>query len=503
MSRLADRMMTECQPARLSLVIGPTLLDEIILLQLAEEYDKALTKQEFQHLLQVERGRFRESEPIAVEEFDVSMIAGAPVFAADEIAIYTSSLPVGTNYSDVVASMAPPFDKFFIEFQGVPNLWDLHAWGVLVTATDDPESMLRNGEGDEKPRWELKLTTFLEREKGKPFGPVARSFVGLAEDGTWFRHADGGVWWAGEPVSFDKEPPDEIVQQYGDNVAQLLFPALLTISFMHCKNVEIRAITQPPKLSRKHRKRHGRDLIRYHVLEIEPIRRLLERHRTGERYGLRHALHICRGHFKTFTEDAPLLGRHVGTYWWAPQVRGSKHVGVVLKDYRVRAPSEFGRTYKEVDEHPPDSRREAPPSKDPDSVGRGLAAHNRTQNTIAEVIRKLGWVPRSPGPGEPDFDVAWKAGETLYVCEVKSLTAINEERQLRIAIGQVIRYRQKLAALGHEPVAAVIATELPPEDQTWNELCLQENIMLVWPEVAEERFRTSMEETANRKEPHA
>jgi hypothetical protein len=176
---------------------------------------------------------------------------------------------------------------------------------------------------------------------------------------------------------------------------------------------------------------------------------------------------------------------------------------VVLKDYRVRAPSEFGRTYKEVDEHPPDSRREAPPSKDPDSVGRGLAAHNRTQNTIAEVIRKLGWVPRSPGPGEPDFDVAWKAGETLYVCEVKSLTAINEERQLRIAIGQVIRYRQKLAALGHEPVAAVIATELPPEDQTWNELCLQENIMLVWPEVAEERFRTSMEETANRKEPHA
>ena len=45
--------------------------------------------------------------------------------------------------------------------------------------------------------------------------------------------------------------------------------------------------------------------------------------------------HLARGHFKTFTEDAPLLGRHVGTYWWGWQVRGDAEKGNVTKSYRL------------------------------------------------------------------------------------------------------------------------------------------------------------------------
>jgi hypothetical protein len=40
-----------------------------------------------------------------------------------------SSLEVGSEVSDLVASMAPPFDQFFIEFQRAPNQQGLHAWG--------------------------------------------------------------------------------------------------------------------------------------------------------------------------------------------------------------------------------------------------------------------------------------------------------------------------------------------------------------------------------------
>lgn len=52
--------------------------------------------------------------------------------------------------------------------------------------------------------------------------------------------------------------------------------------------------------------------------------------RTGRR-------HLARGHFKTFTEDAPLLGKHVGTYWWGWQVRGQEGSGVIEKTYTLRA----------------------------------------------------------------------------------------------------------------------------------------------------------------------
>lgn len=47
--------------------------------------------------------------------------------------------------------------------------------------------------------------------------------------------------------------------------------------------------------------------------------------------------HLARGHFKTFTEDAPLLGKHVGTYWWGWQLRGQEVSGVIEKTYTLRA----------------------------------------------------------------------------------------------------------------------------------------------------------------------
>jgi hypothetical protein len=489
MSRLADRMLAGCQPCRLSLMIRREEFEVFARSELQQEHASSLDEEHISAAVRQRWTAFKANDPVAKERFDFGKITNVPVITADDVAAYAASLPEGTRMEDVVSSMAPPFDNFFVEFQHVPNAEEFYAWGALVEARADQET-IQQFEGDSgKPRWILELTSFFEREEGKPFGPVATHVVGLAEDGTWFRHSDGEVWWGGGPVKMNLEPPPEAVQNWGDSVAQSMFPVLLTISFMHCKNVQLRAVTPPEKLSRKHLKKHGHDLIRYHVLEIEPIRRILDKHRKGTREDLRRALHICRGHFKTFTPDAPLLGRGVGTYWWGPHVRGSKEIGIVLKDYRVGAARELGKAYREAEENPPDPQREAPPSKDPDSIGRGLAAHNRTQNLIAQVVRSLGTEPLSPGHDDPEFDIAWRQGDMFYVCEVKSITAANEERQLRMAIGQVIRYRQKLAAKGHEPIASVIATELQPSDFSWQELCEHEGILLLWPDVAEDRLK--------------
>ena len=44
--------------------------------------------------------------------------------------------------------------------------------------------------------------------------------------------------------------------------------------------------------------------------------------------------------------------------------------------------------------------------------------------------------------------MAWQKDGTVFVAEVKSITAENEEHQLRVGLGQVLRYRQHLSALG-------------------------------------------------------
>jgi hypothetical protein len=46
-------------------------------------------------------------------------------------------------------------------------------------------------------------------------------------------------------------------------------------------------------------------------------------------------LHRVRGHTKTYTAEAPLMGRHVGTYWWGWQIRGNADNGEIISDYKL------------------------------------------------------------------------------------------------------------------------------------------------------------------------
>jgi XisH protein len=70
--------------------------------------------------------------------------------------------------------------------------------------------------------------------------------------------------------------------------------------------------------------------------------------------------------------------------------------------------------------------------------------------------------------------------EPAVVVEVKSTTATNEEKQLRLALGQVLRYRQLLKARSAE-VVGFIAIEESPRDPSWVELCASAGVRLVWP----------------------
>jgi hypothetical protein len=86
---------------------------------------------------------------------------------------------------------------------------------------------------------------------------------------------------------------------------------------MHCSNVDVQTVEPNEQASRCHRRRHKHRLVRYQVLDIEPMRRLLDQAgaHDWDVGGLHQALHITRGHFKAFTPGAPLFGRHTGQYW--------------------------------------------------------------------------------------------------------------------------------------------------------------------------------------------
>jgi hypothetical protein len=138
----------------------------------------------------------------------------------------------------------------------------------------------------------------------------------------------------------------------------------------------------------------------------------------------------------------------------------------------------LGTAYREAQVSPLPNGRE-PFTVDPALVERGLKGHADTQNELAQVLREAGIEPRSRLPGEPNFDLAWQADGTVFVAEIKSITDGNEEEQLRLGLGQALRYRHHLAKLGHQRVVAVLVPERTPRDSSWNDLCSGLGVMLI------------------------
>lgn len=116
-------------------------------------------------------------------------------------------------------------------------------------------------------------------------------------------------------------------------------PLLMAHSLLACKNVSTEVHPVQPRVAKAHRRRHGRDKVTFRTLVVNPTgggrHEPLGQEDTGD--GVK-ALHIVRGHFKTFTADRPLFGSRVGTWWWSPTARGDEEAGVVVKDYRVNVP---------------------------------------------------------------------------------------------------------------------------------------------------------------------
>ncbi len=151
----------------------------------------------------------------------------------------------------------------------------------------------------------------------------------------------------------------------------------------------------------------------------------------------------------------------------------------------VAAPTTGGQPYL----HPPSGGSATPRSRvfrfDPDAIDRGTDAHKKIQNQLADAVCARGWEPLSPSDSDPLFDVGWIAADAAWIAEVKSLTPANEERQLRLSLGQVLSYAH-LVDWGFENNHPVLAVEREPSSAYWPELCESHGVALSWPEVFDE-----------------
>ena len=110
---------------------------------------------------------------------------------------------------------------------------------------------------------------------------------------------------------------------------------LFGLSLMHCRNVEV--IEQEISATiAKRRKEKGIPLIRFKHLIIKPMgqRKVKAGESMTKQQGMM-PMHFVRAHFKTYTADKPLMGKHVGRYFWHTSARGNRKMGEIVKDYQV------------------------------------------------------------------------------------------------------------------------------------------------------------------------
>jgi hypothetical protein len=106
-------------------------------------------------------------------------------------------------------------------------------------------------------------------------------------------------------------------QSHGYHLMQSMVPVLYAISLLTCKNVRTAVrVESKPRTARERSLGHPEHKDRkFHVLDVPLITKLYETKSTLGPKG-KSGLHTVGGHFKTYTEDAPLLGKHVGRWWW-------------------------------------------------------------------------------------------------------------------------------------------------------------------------------------------
>jgi hypothetical protein len=130
------------------------------------------------------------------------------------------------------------------------------------------------------------------------------------------------------------------VPDIGRAMEEVVF-ILFALGMANARNVTLEQVDPPPKLSRKFKRRRGRPLIRHkRIILPAKTRAAVDLAQARKAAGDPQPLHLRRGHTKTYTAERPLLGKHVGEYWWDWAVLGDPAAGINVNTYEIQPPDE-------------------------------------------------------------------------------------------------------------------------------------------------------------------
>lgn len=335
-------------------------------------------------------GYVREARPATIDEFRQKLSVATPILIDNVARYYFENKGLSKWALSDFPNIAPPFENYWMEFKGISplsigdhtynpdmagyNPLDVpRACGLLVESYEvGPDDIIQPAYDEvdnvsvEYDKSEIKWYTrcticYDSRSFPKPH--VIGSFhIYITPEGvqheTSKRRMQIENYWMTPAVRNDGEDPVAFAIRERQQVMKMkvimghfarlvLMPCLLATTFLHCGNVTVEDDKSvSPKVARSYQKRKKRALVQFKTLNIGQVTRTLKSagaESDKEGMGLKHALHIRRGHFayygmrhpQTGRQQGKLFGRYSGMVWRPEKDMGDSEAGVVEKQYAI------------------------------------------------------------------------------------------------------------------------------------------------------------------------
>lgn len=219
-----------------------------------------------------------------------------------------------------------PFPHVFVEFTT-----DGVSFGVLLERINKGESSY-SGIMDIYP-------AFKELESLPDFLIATVVFVGngygsdVMASGFAFVLSDGrSNYWSQLWKQFTHLPITDGLRETSRFAGQA---ALYTLNLMNARNIATVDHEPDPADNAAYQRHFGVPMTTYKTLAIKPMGKRYERDGEQQQFDVM-PLHIRRGNFAHYTEDAPLFGKYTGTFWRPATAVGDAKNGIRVKDYEVK-----------------------------------------------------------------------------------------------------------------------------------------------------------------------
>jgi hypothetical protein len=256
------------------------------------------------------------------------------------------------RFYDAVKQIDPIVD-------GAETVFDVSA---VFNQIDVPETV----SGASIKEWGLQVVTppfnelFLEARLGDPLFVFEDGFVDASNVGIFIENLDQargdrfGVvafispreWFVQCVIQLDElgyvkaiehpgdayEAPERYKQDFLDII---LYWALYSLQLLNCRNIVTVDHEPDPADNAAYQRHFGVPMTTYKTLAIKPMGKRYERDGEQKQFDVM-PLHIRRGNFAHYTDDAPLFGKYTGTFWRPATAVGDAKNGIRVKDYEVK-----------------------------------------------------------------------------------------------------------------------------------------------------------------------